>query len=208
MSRSLARRTATLAATAAGLVAAAAAPAAAAALPTPHGCDADSTLSQPFAAWGDTNDYRALAGGDFTAGAPGWTLSGGASTTSPGAPTALTGASADASLSLPAGATAQSPYTCVDVTQPTFRFFDTADAPGSVVLVSVVYRSLLGPVAVPAGTITGDGDWQPSPQYRNGAAIAGLLNGGTAEMAVRFTALTGATRVDDVFVDPRMSWVI
>jgi hypothetical protein len=208
MSKSLVgRRTATLAATAAGVAVAATAPAARAAL-APHACATDAALSQPFAAWGDTNDYRLLPGADFTAGAPGWTLSGRASIATSGAPTALTGGSDDASLSLPAGATAQSPYTCVDVTQPTFRFFDVADAPGSAVLVSVVYLSALGPLTVPAGTITGDGDWQPSPQYRNGAAIADLLNGGTATMAVRFTALTGATRVDDVFVDPRMSWVI
>jgi hypothetical protein len=184
-------------------------PAARAGALTLNACPADSTLSQPFAAWGDTNEYRLLPGGDFAAGAPGWTLSGGATITGAGEPFSLAGGPSQNSLSLPAGATAQSPYTCVDLTQPTFRLVDTAEAPAPapLVAVSVVYQSRIGPVSVAIGTIAGGSGWQPSAQFRNGATIAGLLQGGTAEMAVRFTALTGATRLDDVFVDPRMSWV-
>jgi hypothetical protein len=182
-------------------------PAAHAGALTLNACPADSALSQPFVTWGDTNEYRLLPGGDFAAGAPGWTLSGGATITGTGEPFSLAGGPSQNSLSLPAGATAQSPYTCVDLTQPTFRLVDAAEAPPSLVAVSVVYRSVIGPVSVPIGTIAGSSGWQPSAQFRNGATIAGLLQGGTAEMAVRFTALTGATRLDDVFVDPRMSWV-
>jgi hypothetical protein len=202
------RRATTLSAVALGVGAAAiGTPAAHAGVLTLNACPADSALSQPFAAWGDTNEYRLLQGGDFAAGAPGWTLSGGATITGTGEPFRLAGGPSQNSLSLPAGATAQSPYTCVDLTQPTFRLVDAAEAPASLVAVSVVYQSRIGPVSVPIGTITGASSWQPSAQFRNGAPIAGLLQGGTAEMAVSFTALTGATRLDDVFVDPRMSWV-
>jgi hypothetical protein len=202
------RRAAALSAVAIGVAAGAAGvPAAQAGVLTPNACAANSAMSQPFVAWGDANEYRLLPGGDFTAGAPGWTLSGGAAIAGTGDPFALTGVPSENSLSLPVGASAQSPFTCVDATQPTFRFLDTADAPGSAVAVSVVYESVAGPIALPVGTITADNSWQPSAQYRSGAAIAGLLHGGTAEMAVSFTALSGATRVDDVFVDPRMSWV-
>jgi hypothetical protein len=37
------------------------------------------------------------------------------------------------------------------------------------------------------------------------SAVPGALNGGTAQVAVKFIATTGASRVDDVFIDPRMS---
>jgi hypothetical protein len=136
------RRATTLSAVALGVGAVAiGAPAAHAGALTLNACPADSALSQPFAAWGDTNEYRLLQGGDFAAGAPGWTLSGGATITGTGEPFGLAGGPSQNSLSLPAGATAQSPYTCVDLTQPTFRLVDAAEAPASLVAVSVVYRS-------------------------------------------------------------------
>jgi hypothetical protein len=31
-----------------------------------------------------------------------------------------------------------------------------------------------------------------------------VLNGGTGQVALRFIALTGRSRIDDVFIDPRM----
>ena len=38
------------------------------------------------------------------------------------------------------------------------------------------------------------------------SVLTGLLHGGTVPMAVRFTALTGSSQIDDVFVDPRMRY--
>lgn len=32
------------------------------------------------------------------------------------------------------------------------------------------------------------------------------LSGGTAQVALRFTELTGSSQIDDVYVDPRMHW--
>jgi hypothetical protein len=182
-----------------------AAPAQAAVTPA-SSCAAGGSLSQPFAAWGDTNEYRLIQGGDFTNGAPGWTLGNGAAIVSGGDPFDLTGTPSAVSLSLAAGATATSPMTCVDATQPTFRFLDVADTTGSSVAVSVSYAAGKGSVTVPVGVLTGSGAWQPSPAYQDGSVIASLLQGGTAQMAVSFTALSGQTQINDVFVDPRQGW--
>jgi hypothetical protein len=199
------RRAAALVTAVAGLGTAMAIPAAPAHAAPSAGCAADADLSQPFAAWGDTNEYRLLPGGDFTGSATGWTLAGGAAVVAGGDPFGLTPASDTGSLSLPAGASAVSPPSCVDSSQPSFRFLDTA-APGSTVMVAVVYASSLGPVTLPVGRLTPGGGWQPSPAYGDGAAIAGLLNGGTAQMSVKLTATSGSSQIDDVFVDPRMGW--
>jgi hypothetical protein len=36
-----------------------------------------------------------------------------------------------------------------------------------------------------------------------GSIAGGLLAGGTTQLSLRFTALTGTSQIDDVFVDPR-----
>jgi hypothetical protein len=36
------------------------------------------------------------------------------------------------------------------------------------------------------------------------SVLTGLLHGGTVPMGIRFTALTGSSQMDDVFVDPKM----
>ena len=80
-----------------------------------------STLSQPFAPWSDPSWYELAPGGDFES--PAWTLTGGAELTAGSEPYAATGTLGSSSLSLPAGASAQSPTTCVDAAYPTVRFF-------------------------------------------------------------------------------------
>ncbi len=189
------------------LAAVAAVPAAAhAATSAPATCAADATLSTPFAPWGDPNEYRLLPGGDFAAGAPGWTLSGGAEITSDGDPFELTGTPSASSVALPAGASVVSPFTCVDATQPTFRFMVNAASANATVQVSVVYATPRATLTVPVGWLTGTTGWRPSPILEDGAAIAGLLQGGTAQMAIRLDGVSGSTEVDDVFVDPQHSW--
>jgi hypothetical protein len=39
---------------------------------------------------------------------------------------------------------------------------------------------------------------------RTGAVIPSALGGGSAQMALRFTALSGDSQIDDIFIDPRM----
>jgi len=163
-----------------------------------------SPASEPFAQWGDTNSYTLVSQGNFEGSLSQWTLSGGASTVAGSEPYGATGAVGKLSLALPAGASAQSPYTCVTASDPTFRFFAHNSTLLSTLAVSVVYKTLLGTLAVPLGAVALSGTWQPTLPMLTASVAAGLLSGGTAELALRFTALTGSSRIDDVFIDPRM----
>jgi hypothetical protein len=172
-------------------------------------CD-NATLTQPFLPWGDSNFYKLVPGGNFNGSAPGWTLSGGATVVAGGEPFTVNGSTGNDSLYLPAGASVQSPYTCVDFAYPTFRFFAKNNSLLSTVLVSVVYKEpLLGPVAIPIGAVALTPNWSPSLPMLTASAVQGIVNGllaqGTPEVALRFTALTGSSNIDDVFVDPHMS---
>lgn len=164
-----------------------------------------STLSQPFSRWGDSNFYGLLAGGDFEGSLSGWTLSPGAQRASESEQFGATGTVGAWSLALAPGTSVQSPFTCVTASDASFRFFARNEGPSATVLAYVVYRTPLGNVSVTVGAVTLKSGWQPTPSMPTGAAVAGALSGnGTAQMALRFTALTGSSRIDDVFVDPRM----
>jgi hypothetical protein len=180
----------------------------ASALISTDACD-NATLTQPFAPWGDTNQYKLVPGGDFEGSPAGWTLSGGATRVAGSEPFGATGTVGKSSIYLPPGASVQSPYTCVDFAYPTFRFFGRDNGLLSTVAVSIVYREpLLGPVAVPIGAVLLSGAWAPSAQMLTLSAAQGIVNGllgsGTPEVALRFTAITGSSQIDDVFVDPHM----
>jgi hypothetical protein len=153
----------------------------------------NSALSQPFTQWGDNASYELTPGGDFESS--GWSLSHGASVVSGSEPYAVTGTLGSSSLSLPAGASAASPATCVDAAYPTVRFF--VGGTGTVV-VSVIYNGL----TIPTGVAIAAGSWEPTLPMVTGSALWGLLGGGTAPVSVQFTALTGNPQVDDVFIDP------
>lgn len=188
--------------TAVALTAFSAAPAGAALIST--GACNEAPLTQPFARWGDTNTYELAPGGSFEGSLAGWTLSGGAARTTGSEPYGVTGRVGSYSLALPAGASAQSPYVCVNASYPTFRLFAREGVLLSTVAVEVVYKTLLGPAALPLGTIAPSGEWQPTPPLLTGSLVGALLTNGTAQASLRFTALTGSSRIDDVFVDPRM----
>ena len=160
--------------------------------------------SQPFLRWGDANQYALVTGGDFESALSGWTLSGGAQRAAGSEPYAATGVLGSWSLALPAGATAQTPYMCMSPSERTFRFFDKAEGGKSTILASVVYKTPLGAIALPVGALSAATTWAPSPQFDTGAALAAAISGGTVQVAIRLTALSGAARVDDVFLDPRM----
>jgi hypothetical protein len=179
-----------------------AAPAGAALIKT--GACNEAALSQPFARWGDDSSYELMAGGDFEGSLAGWSLSGGAERVAGSEPYGATGSVGFYSLQLPAGASAQSPFTCVDAAYPTFRFFARNDTLLSTVLVQVVYETPVGQLALPLGAVALSGTWQPTLPMLTGSVVLGLLSGGTAEAALRFTAVAGPSQIDDVFVDPRM----
>jgi hypothetical protein len=167
-------------------------------------CPSTAT-SQPFAPWGDTNDYSLAPGGAFSGNTTTWSLSNGADLVKGGEPWNVSGIDAPASVRLTAGASTQSPPICVDATDPSFRFFGTTGGIAGNVLVQVVYqRPLIGQIVVPVGIFSQAGSWRPSRTMLTGAGISGLGNGGHGQMALRFTGLTGTSQIDDVFIDPRM----
>jgi hypothetical protein len=164
-------------------------------------CD-DSLLSQPFLPWVDVNSYKLVPGGDFEGSLTGWSLSGPAAVVSGSEPAGVTGAVGSSSLSLAAMGSAQAPSTCVNAAYPSFRFFARSDTPGSLLAVSVVYPSLLGPVTIPVGVVGLGLGWAPTLPMLTGSAVPGLLAGGTAPVSLRFTELTGTSQIDDIYVDP------
>jgi hypothetical protein len=181
-----------------------------AALISTDACD-NATLTQPFAKWTDSNSYKLVPGGDFEGSLSGWTLSGGATRVAGSEPFGVTGAVGKSSMYLPAGGSVQTPYTCVDAAYPSFRFFGRNNGLLSIVAVSIVYKEpLLGPVAVPVGTVLLSPSWGPSAQMLTLSVVQGMVNGlltgKTPQVALRFTAVTGSSQIDDVFIDPHMAW--
>jgi hypothetical protein len=164
----------------------------------------EASLSQPFLPWSDSSSYEMLPGGSFEGSTSGWTLSGGARLAAGSEPYGATGSVGSRSLALSPGASAQSPFTCANASYPTFRFFARNDGALSTVLVQVVYQTALGSLSVPLGVVALSGEWQPTLPMLTGSVAVGALSGGTAHIALRFTALTGTSNIDDVFVDPRM----
>ena len=201
-----ANRASLLAVAVTALVALTALPAtASAALVETGACDS-ATLTQPFAKWGDSAPYKLMPGGSFESGAPGWTLSHGASIVSGSEPFGATGSVGSHSLYLPAGASAESPATCVNAAYPTFRLFARNANLLSTVAVQVAYDDpVVGRVALPVGTIALGTSWKPTLPMLTTSAIQGVLKNGEAQVSLRFTALTGSTTIDDVFVDPRLA---
>jgi len=176
--------------------------AAGAALISSGTCPATS-LSHPFAAWGDSSSYELVPGGSFEGSLAGWSLAGGATRTAGSESYGVTGTVGKSSLLLPAGASAQSPPVCVDASDPTFRFFVRNNSLLSSVAVQVVYPTLLGPVALPLGAAALSPTWRPTLPMLTGSLAGALLAGGTTQLSLRFTALLGASQIDDVYVDPR-----
>lgn len=181
-----------------------------AALISTDACDS-ATLTQPFLPWGDSNAYKLVPGGDFEGSLAGWTLTGRAAKVAGSEPYGATGSVGKWSLNLPPGASAQSPYTCVDAAYPTFRFFGRNNGLLSTVAASVVYKEpILGPVAIPIGVFALSGSWQPSAPMLTASFVQGIVNGlltgTTPQVALRFTAVLGDSQIDDVYIDPHKSW--
>jgi hypothetical protein len=154
-----------------------------------------NALSQPFSPWGDGSSYELAPGGDFESSRSSWTLSGGAQIVPGSEPYAATGSLGTSSLALPAGASATSPTTCVDAAYPSVRFF--VGGTGTVV-VSLVYDG----VPIPTGLAVAAGSWTPTMAMATTAPVLGALSGGTAQVSLELTGLSGSPQVDDVFVDP------
>lgn len=160
----------------------------------PGSCN--EAVSQPFAQYGDTNDYFLVPGGLFKAGEVPWALSAGARVES-------------GSLSLPVGSSATSPAVCASIYDPTARLFAmNSGASSSRLRVEALYPALLGGMqSARIGELSGTSTWQPTPQL--GLTVTNLLATLSLQetvIAYRFTpeGSGGQWRIDDVYVDPRM----
>jgi hypothetical protein len=152
-----------------------------------------SALSQPFAPWLDFAAYELAPGGDFESST--WTLTGGAKRVAGSEPYAATGTLGSSSLSLPGASSAQSPLTCVDATYPSIRFFIAG-------MGSVAVNVVEGSSVIPAGVAVARGEWAPTPVMLTSSAMLAAGSGGTAQVSVTLTGLSGSPLIDDVFIDP------
>jgi hypothetical protein len=164
-------------------------------------------LSKPFSQFGDNFDYVPVPGGSFEAGAPSWTMTGGARVVAGNESYYVRAATDSKSLYLPQGATATSPALCVGLEDPTVRWL--AKSSGSLLgltgamTVEVLFEDSLGQVlALPVGAGLLSAKWQPSIPGVVTANLLPLLPGEKTAVAFRFRAVTGNWNVDDAYVDP------
>jgi hypothetical protein len=152
----------------------------------------------PFTPWNDANSYVLTTGGGFEPGTPSWALSGGASVVSDNAPNALDPASDAHALYLPAGSVATSACVTAPNIVGVVRFFaKSAAASGGQLKVQILVKGGV----YDAGIVGAGSTWAPSPMLASNAPNYS----GAVTYQVRFTALSGAFVVDDVYFDPYVS---
>jgi hypothetical protein len=163
-----------------------------------------TSAERPFAAWGDLSLYTIAPNGDLSAGALGWSLSGGAKVVAENN-SLRSGVN---SLSLPSGASATSPAACVKLADPASRFFLRSASGAGRVRVDIQYKSALGLLTMTTnlGYATAGTAWQPGPKYdhvlANVLGTLALNSKLSANLRFKFTAVGGSFMVDDLFVDP------
>ena len=99
---------------------------------------------QPFAQFGDGNDYFGFANNGFENGSSGWSLSG-ASIGSGNEPWGVNGGGRS-SLSIGPGGTASSPRVCAALFAPHWRMFAHANGANGSLKAQIVFYGLLGNV--------------------------------------------------------------
>jgi hypothetical protein len=175
-------------------------------------CD-NGAVSQPFAQWGDDNNYFLAPGGNFEGSLDGWGL-GSADVVADQEPWRVHGDGGSKSLRIDAGRSVTTPTMCVGLEHPTMRFFAHRSGGGllaatSQLLVTARTETSLGLVVdVPVGTLTtltNGTRWNKTPKQFVLASLLPLLPGEHTPIQFRFTAVGSSTWViDDVYVDPRM----
>jgi hypothetical protein len=83
----------------------------------------------------------------------------------------------------------------VDAAHPSVRFFIAGEG-------SVAVNVVDGSLVIPAGVAVAGGKWSPTLVMLTGSAVLGATSGGTAQVSVTVTALSGNPQIDDVFIDP------
>jgi len=161
------------------------------------------TCSRPIvanwlSAYGDPRDYFTAPGGDFEAGAGGWSLRNRAQ---------VVYGNGGKVLRLPERASATTPYFCVDLDYPTLRFFaaDVGDEGEGTLAVDLVYPGV-------AEKNVRRGARLRAPRRFALTEDVGLYpefaspTPGWRKVAIRFTARGDDAdfRIDNVLIDPRM----
>jgi len=172
-------------------------------------CD-NSPLSQPFARFGDSANYKLMPGGSFESGATGWTLAGGAKVVSGNESYNVGGSGQKYSLTLPSGSSATTPLTCVGLGEPTLRLFAKRNSAllglVSTLTVQIQVQTSLGLSAwlpVLPGDLGGS-SWHPTAPMPLLANLLTLSATDRTPVRFRFAPLLGAWQIDDVYVDPMM----
>lgn len=166
-------------------------------------------IENPFGRFGDTRNYVLAPDGSFEDPVlSGWQLSG-ATRVTEADPVKLGANDGRGMLAMAARSTAISPTMCVDLDYPTFRVLtkSVGKPDSSEFKIEVVYpdskkreweelSKFDGKQFVNAGSgwrLTSDMDMKPD---------LGGKTAGFRRVAFRFTALSGAWRIDDLYVDP------
>jgi hypothetical protein len=184
------------------MLAGSASAAAASAAAAPKSCPTLTSI-QAFASFGDQSSYDLTPDGDFASGLSGWSLTGGAGLVAENVLENLTSAAKSQSLDLPPSSSATSPPTCLNLNDPTIRFFAVNHGnPASLLHVSVVVTPSNGiPVSVSLANISSNGTWEPSPIIFLGVNLLAAATSATAQFT--FTPIgAGNWRIDDLYVDP------
>lgn len=174
-------------------------------------CD-NGAVSQPFAQWGDDNNYFLAPGGNFEGSVDGWALNG-ARVVADQEPWRVAGDAGTKALQIPDGRSVVTPTMCVGLEHPTMRFFAHRSGGGllgaaSQLVVTARTETSLGLVVdVPVGTITtltNGTRWNKTTQQIVLTSLLPLLPGEHTPIQFRFTAVgTVDWVIDDVYVDPR-----
>jgi hypothetical protein len=157
---------------------------------------------QPFAQFGDNNDYFAFSNNGFEAGVTGWKVAN-AFVSGGNEPWAVNGGGSS-SLTIGPGGSASGPKVCAALNAPGWRMFAKSNGANGPLQAQVVFYGLLGNVTgilnVTSFGPSGYTTWQPSGDVPSALALPIFTY--AAQLRLTSTATSGTWQVDDVFVDP------
>jgi hypothetical protein len=161
-----------------------------------------ASASTVFLPWADTSNYMLTPGGSFEESTTTWKLSGGAKVMSGNEPYFIHAKGDSRSLYMPAGSSATTPTMCFAPGDWHLRFMGRSSSSSSAIRVTVTVNSLLGVLSIlDGGTVSNNGTWKPSTKVALLLTnVTGLLT--TKAISLRFTATSGTSQIDDVYLDP------
>jgi hypothetical protein len=169
-----------------------------------EGCS-DSLLSQPFARFGDTNQYTPIKGGSFESGSGDWALS---NSRIVSGNESYNVAGGSHSLAIEPSGEMVSPAFCVSVAHPSFRFF-ARQTSGSWAVLNVILRwtdAAGHSHETTVGSLQSGTAWKPTPAYALATSLPLWQEDETLQvrLVLRPERYGGAWAVDDIYIDPRM----